>query len=390
MDTPLSIQITGLPHESTVELRLSAADTEGATWTSQAKFLVSDDGVVDVTRDAPVSGSYSGVAPMGLFWSMKPSHAPPNDTDFVYPPGGFVATLDVLSGTHVVASTTLTRAARSVGVVVRNERPDGVGFYGEFYSPADPRPSGTAIVVLGGSEGGLATVGLAELLASHGFPTLALAYFGEPGLPAGVTDIPLEYFAAAAAWLGRQPGVHSGRVDMLGISRGSEAALLAASDFPDLIHAVVGAAPTSVVNPPEPGPRGSAWTRQGVPVPSIRAAEAGDPAPVDDPGAVIEVENIPGPLFLLCGTDDAAWPSCGYADAIEARRRAHGGAGSDVELRFVGAGHGVASLVPFISEASTTPTFRDDGAVEPGGDPIIDGAGRASAWQRLLAFLSST
>jgi hypothetical protein len=39
----------------------------------------------------------------------------------------------------------------------------------------------------------------APLLALHGYATLALAYFGLPGLPRGLVNIPLEYFGKAIA-----------------------------------------------------------------------------------------------------------------------------------------------------------------------------------------------
>lgn len=92
--------------------------------------------------------------------------------------------------------------------------------------------------MLGGSEGGLPCDSEPSLLASHGFPTLALAYFGVPGLPSHLRLIPLEYFRRAFEWLGRQPGVDPAKLVVLGISRGGEAALLLGSTYPDLVHGV--------------------------------------------------------------------------------------------------------------------------------------------------------
>src|SRR6266851_5729279 len=45
-------------------------------WHSTADFIANAAGVVDLQRDAPVSGSYAGVEPMGLLWSMVPASAP--------------------------------------------------------------------------------------------------------------------------------------------------------------------------------------------------------------------------------------------------------------------------------------------------------------------------
>jgi hypothetical protein len=88
--------------------------------------------------------------------------------------------------------------------------------------------------------------------------------------------------------------------------------------------------------------------------------------------------------MLVCGMADAVWPSCGYADVIE-RERAAAGRGGDVVVRVAGAGHGVASLVPYISEASTV-AF---GGEPLGGSSAADGAGRARAWRQLLDFVRS-
>ena len=80
---------------------------------------------------------------------------------------------------------------------------------------ASPRP---AVLVLGGSEGGLSRNPTAELLASHGYDTLQLAYFGERGLPAELERIPLEYFVRALHWLAARPGA-STRISFLRLAR---------------------------------------------------------------------------------------------------------------------------------------------------------------------------
>jgi hypothetical protein len=63
------------------------------------------------------------------------------------------------------------------------------------------------VLVFGGSGGGLTTSMAAALLAAHGYPSLALAYFKVAGLPQSLHDIPLEYFTSALRVLRAQPGV---------------------------------------------------------------------------------------------------------------------------------------------------------------------------------------
>jgi uncharacterized protein len=88
-----------------------------------------------------------------------------------------------------------------------------------MYSPARTPAATSAVLVLGGSEGGL-PVRLPEALASRGHPTLAVAYFGLAGLPRTLANIPLEYFVTSLRWLARQPGVDPKRIVVVGASRG--------------------------------------------------------------------------------------------------------------------------------------------------------------------------
>jgi pimeloyl-ACP methyl ester carboxylesterase len=106
----------------------------------------------------------------------------------------------------------------------------------------------------------------ASLLAAHGYPSLALAYFKAPGLPQSLNAIRLEYFTNALAVLRAQPGVDPGHVLVMGHSRGGEAALLLGAYFPRLVNAgVVAGVPSSVVNPGLPDTTQSPWTLRGRP-----------------------------------------------------------------------------------------------------------------------------
>jgi dienelactone hydrolase len=99
------------------------------------------------------------------------------------------------------------------------------GLVGELYTPAGPGPVRGAILVLGGSEGGLGGASPeARDLARHGYAALALAYFGAPGVPDALTNIPLEYFKTALDFLRDRAGVDPHRIGIVGTSKGGEAA----------------------------------------------------------------------------------------------------------------------------------------------------------------------
>ena len=148
----------------------------------RATFIAGADGRIDTARDAPTAeSSYAGVDPAGLFWSMAPlRRAPTRASD----PAGLtdpttLAPGDVLleleSEGRIVARARAWLAIAAADVAVHEVREGGV--VGVHAAPAGTarRP---AVIVLGGSEGGLFTVrSMAPLLASHGYAVLGLGYF---------------------------------------------------------------------------------------------------------------------------------------------------------------------------------------------------------------------
>jgi pimeloyl-ACP methyl ester carboxylesterase len=168
------------------------------------------------------------------------------------------------------------------------------GLYAQWYAPTDLKRDMPAIVVFGGSNGGLSEGPFAAAFASYGYPALALAYFKAPGLPQQLRRIPLEYFERAIRFARRQPGVS--RVVVCGASRGGEAALLLGSTYPQLVSGVIGIVPNYQV--------GGGWTLRGKLI------------PYDAP---IRVERIRGPVLTASGGRDQVWSSSVYTEQIELR-----------------------------------------------------------------------
>ena len=132
-------------------------------------------------------------------------------------------------GGRSVGHTTICRryVATDVRTVAVRER----GLAGLLFR-ADTSDALPAVLVLGGSEGGLLFAAqTAALLASHGMVSLALAYFRFEQLPPHLVEIPLEYFETATPGLSAQPGVKPDALAVVGRSRGAELALLLGSRF---------------------------------------------------------------------------------------------------------------------------------------------------------------
>jgi dienelactone hydrolase len=273
---------------------------------------------------------------------------------------------------HEIATATVVRRTQDPSVMTRKETFARDGFVGRFYMPKHPKR--TPVLIFGGSGGGLISPE-PQLLASHGFPTLVIAYFGEPGLPQSLVRIPLEYFVRAIRWLDRQPGIDAGRLTVSGVSRGSEPALLLGADFPQLVHAVVALAPSSLVQRGLPRDRTRyvpAWTLHGKPVPFPSA---------------IPVEKIRGPIFLAAGAADALWPSYSYEQQIVHRLHAHGR--HDVTaLSYADAGHDVGFAVPNVPLYTVHDSPRY-GPLDLGGSRPADARARSDLWPKLLRFLSA-
>src|SRR5438128_9172826 len=69
VDEVVNVRITGLTAGSVVTIR-GRAHWFGKAWQGVATFQADDQGAVDLGKQAPLKGTYSGVDAMGLFWSM--------------------------------------------------------------------------------------------------------------------------------------------------------------------------------------------------------------------------------------------------------------------------------------------------------------------------------
>jgi pimeloyl-ACP methyl ester carboxylesterase len=255
-------------------------------------------------------------------------------------------------------------AVRGKSSVVPSLTPMDGGLVGELYLPQ--APCRVCVVALSGSGGGLSHRPTAIALARAGVPAVALAYFGLPGLPRHLAEIPLEYFARAVAWVRAQPALRDGGLVVMGASRGAELALQLAATYGDFA-ACIATSPSSV-RWGSVGRDAPAWTLDGKPLPRVLARPEApapratvwdgrtylihrdgfvhhltDNASVD--AAAIAVERIRGPLLLFAGEGDDLWPSALFADRIVAHAHAHthgrgaAGAGTVTAVKYPDVGH---------------------------------------------------
>ena len=266
----------------------------------------------------------------------------------------------------------------------------------------------TCIITLGGASGGLSE-SRAQLLASHGFAALSLAYFAMEGLPCRLEEIPIEYFEKAFAWLENHPTISFDRIALWGVSRGSELSLLLGSLFPEKIKALVAYAPTSVIYGALIDPEKPAWVYQGKPLApnapflltrrdiemqkdSTRAISL---TPFFLEGmkdiqrfsaSAIPVEKIQCPLLLISGEEDQMWPATLFASQIQQRLKAHHSPISCCHYSYAGAGH---SIAPSGDRANVRQVHSLDKLwFNFGGNFEEDTKASLDAWEKTLQFFS--
>ncbi|XP_077990114.1 bile acid-CoA:amino acid N-acyltransferase-like [Glandiceps talaboti] len=224
IDNETTITITHLLTRQPITLYASLISQKKNTWESWAHYVASDVGKVEVDNDVSIGGTYSGVEPMGLFWSMQPTPGQkkgarlrqfdvmkPRIIDIHVFKGHIKEKFDKCSA---VAMATVERwyikpGVKRIPITEGNVR-------GTLFLPpgAGPFP---LIIDLWGGGGGIIEY-KSSLLASHGFAAAVLAYFNHPDLPDLGVDI--DYFEEAYDLLCSHPNIDSDNVGALGVSQG--------------------------------------------------------------------------------------------------------------------------------------------------------------------------
>ncbi|MGI5505035.1 acyl-CoA thioester hydrolase/BAAT C-terminal domain-containing protein [Lentzea sp. CA-135723] len=384
LDQEVEVVVAGLKPGQEITVQLSTGERA-----SHAVFEADDRGVVDLTRHAPRDGSYTGVDPMGLFWSLERTGGKPSET--------------VLS-VEGVGDRVLERHSTPEGVERLEVRENGL--VGTLFAPEDDGGELPGVIVLGGSEGGLHETD-AALLAAHGFVTFALGYFGLKGLPEHLTDVPLEYFGKAIAYLEERAGA----IGVTGGSRGGELALLIAATFPQ-VKAVVSVVGSGVVTQGiGPGANllqklsheAASWTLKGQPLPYLpydigdelrRKIVNDEPVPLKlafstedgiPEDTEIPVERINGGVLLISSGHDHGWPSTELSDVAMRRLKDHEHPFPHEHVVYPEAGHLIAGPP---HRPATDVTYPGPGVTFSGGGvPAATAHARQNAWKRTVEFL---
>jgi dienelactone hydrolase len=418
IDVPRQIRVENVAPGQTVEIS-ALTRRNGVLWQAHAAYTAGEDGAVDLTRDAPISGDYTGLSPMGLIWSQAPVDSPSRE-HFNHPVTDALVTdvvarvAGVEAGMQAQAQATFTQRLALDGVTRHEVREEGL--VGTLYLPAGSKPgSHPAVMILNGSGGGI-NEPRAALYASRGYAAFALAYFKAPGLSDYISNTPLEYFQTGLRWLRKKVQPKHDFVAISGQSRGGELVLLLGATFPKEVSAVVAYVPGAVVHSgqnacdPKIGREGPTWLLGGKPIPHVwennRTATWAPfdegPSPhrhekailtaLQDPDAVararIRVEDIEGPVMLLSGTDDGSWPSSLYSKMVQDKL-------VDVKhpypvewLDYENGGHSI--LFPYVPTTQLVYAHPVSGKISTsGGNPKDNARADQESWEGVKKFLDA-
>lgn len=196
------------------------------------------------------------------------------------------------------------------------------------------------VVGLGGSEGGNPWTSdrwktTRDRFINHGYAFLAIGYFGTKETPEILDRISIDAVYKAIREAAGNAQVNGKKIALIGGSKGAELALLLASHYSD-ITCVVALVPGNCSFPALTFTAStSSWTYQGEEVPYVPMPWASVPSAIKGDlrsafkimledteaveKAVIEVENINGPILLLSAKNDEWWPSTEMSESMMAR-----------------------------------------------------------------------
>ncbi|XP_055496768.1 acyl-coenzyme A thioesterase 5-like [Leucoraja erinacea] len=399
-DEDVCIRVAGLSRHQEVTLRAHALDEREQIFDSYAHYRADSHGLLDITHSPSLGGDYLGVVPMGLLWTLSPAtmEMPYQKlrpyTNLI----GMPMRIDLFlhsghSQTRVVpgqilAKQTIERWYSKPGVRWIKLR-EGSIRGSLFLPPGDGQFPG--VIDLFGDEGGL-TEFRACLLASRGFATLALPYFGFEDLPRALTDLRLEYFEEAVDYLQKHPKVKESGVGVIGSSKGADLALSMITFIPKVVASVCisGCNANTLFD----------LYYKDVYLPSVKyniddivCLDSGvlDVSklirdPQQNPKSIIPLEKAEGHILFVVGEDDKIWESKVFAEEAIKKLKTHRKNNYEL-LSYPGAGH---HIEPPCSPFCVARINRFLGhPVLSGGEPIKHCYAQQDSWQKILQFFHS-
>nr|XP_020499657.1 acyl-coenzyme A thioesterase 1-like [Labrus bergylta] len=387
-DDPIQLKVAGLRSRQVVTLRARSTDEKGVVFSSAATYRADGDGEIDLDRDHSLSGSYTGVEPMGLLWSMKADtlHKRFQKTKSMNP--------------HVVKFSVHEETGRMLAEET-NERlliGDGVSripvkegnIRGVLFTPPGPGPF-PAVLDLYTFGGGLSEK-RSSLLANRGFVALTVALYGHDDMPRQIEEVHLDYFEEAVEFLRKHDKVGGKGVGVISLSKSGDLALSVASYLS-------GVAATVWINGCSANTIFPIYYKKSQLLPPLLfdmsklvVHESGasiikygvhDPQAEENKATQVPIEKAKGRFLFVASEDDLNWDSKTYMDMMAKRLKHHGKDNFEC-VSYPGAGHYLEPPYgPYCPSAFHGVVGR---VVLWGGEPRPHAAAEVHMWMKIQEF----
>ncbi|KAK1796090.1 hypothetical protein P4O66_009178 [Electrophorus voltai] len=389
-DESVQIKMVGLAPQQRVELQSKHRDAKDVVFRASATYQADGNGEIDVVRHSSIGGTYTGVEPMGLFWSMQPE-VPHKNLTIIDASKPISVEIQASSGGEILAKETNERVLLAEGV--RRVPIRGGRLKGTLFVPPGDGPFPGIIILI--TLGGIASEPQAALLANRGFVVLALAIFGYQDARKKVDEVHLEYFEEAIAFLQTQPKVQQTGVGILSFSKSGDLALSMASFLTNVKATVcINGCNANVLFPlhykdmviPPLLANTAKITIMKSGILDIRDAVK-DPMEKENLATVIPIERASSKFLFIVSEDDRNWNSVYFAEMACSRLRAHGK--TDYEMvSYPKAGHYVQ--VPYMPHYPSGIHAAVGQVVAFGGEPKVHAHAEVDAWGRILEFFKKS
>ncbi|XP_062285181.1 acyl-coenzyme A thioesterase 1-like isoform X1 [Scomber scombrus] len=389
-DEPVHMKVTGLRSRQVVTMKARSTDEKGVVFSSSATYRADGSGEVDLERDPSLSGTYNGVEPMGLLWSMRPDtlHKRFHKTRSLNPHVVKFSVHEVEGEGRTLAEATNERLLIGDGVT-RLPIKEG-NIRGVLFTPPGQGPF-PAILDLYHFGRGLSEK-RASLLASRGFVVLTVALYGHDDMPKNIKEFHLDYFEEAIQLLRKQDKVGSKGVGIISISKSGDLALSAAS-YLQGVDATVWingcSANTALplyykkcqIHPPLMFDVNKIiQTESGA---SIIKYGGDNPLAEEKRATLIPIEKAGGRFLFMAAEDDLNWDSKAYVEDMVERLKRHGKENFE-SVCYPGAGHYLEP--PYGPYCPSSFHGFIGKPVMWGGEPRSHAAAEVHMWKKIQEF----
>ncbi|XP_073204658.1 acyl-coenzyme A thioesterase 1-like isoform X2 [Lepidochelys kempii] len=351
-DEPLAITVHGLCPQQEVTLRLSLQDEGGELFQSCALYQAESSGELELTRSPALpGGSFSGLDPMGLLWSLQPQN-----------PFRRLVKRDVQSPFCLEL---------------------------EVFEGHGPLPS--RLLARGAHERSFLREGVRRIPVREG--RIRATLFLPPDLG---FDYPLQEPSVSEAFSkdgakGCQLRVKGPGIGLLGISKGGDLCISMASFLKGITATVtingsvanVGAVlryKDITIPPLGVNPKRIKFDKSGI---ADIVDVLNNPLEGPDRQSFIPLEKAEGHFLFIVGKDDHNWKSEFLATEASNRLQAHGKEKPEI-VCYPGAGHYIEP--PFSPMCSASMHLLVGSPVIWGGEPKAHSVAQVDAWQQIQAF----